>query len=100
VKTSLLSVVIPTWNRAQLVRDAIHSALAQREGEVEVIVVDDASTDSTAELLEREFGDRIRLLRLEHRRGPGGARNGGARLARGEFVAFLDSDDVWLAGKL
>ena len=99
MKTPLLSVVIPTWNRAQLVRDAIRSVLAQREGLVEAIVVDDASTDSTIELLEREFGDRIRLLRLEHRRGPGGARNAGARLARGEFVAFLDSDDVWLPGK-
>ena len=100
MKTPLLSVVIPTRNRAQLVRDAIRCALAQREGEVEVIVVDDASTDLTAELLEREFGDRIRLLRLEHRRGPGGARNAGARLARGEFVSFLDSDDIWLPGKL
>ena len=100
MKTPLLSVVIPTWNRAPLVRDAIVSALRQRDGEVEVIVVDDVSTDSTAELLEREFGARIRLLPLEHRRGPGGARNAGARLARGEFVAFLDSDDVWLPGKL
>ena len=100
MKTPLLSVVIPTWNRARLVRDAILSALAQLEDEAEVIVVDDASTDSTAELLEGEFGDRIRLLRLEHRRGPGGARNAGARLARGEFVGFLDSDDVWLPGKL
>ena len=92
--------MIPTWNRAQLVRDAIGSALGQREGEVEVIVVDDVSTDSTAELIEHEFGDRIRVLRLEHRRGPGGARNAGARLAHGQFVAFLDSDDVWLPGKL
>ena len=100
MKNPPLSVVIPTWNRAQLVREAIGSALVQREGEVEVIVVDDASTDATAELLEREFGDRIRVLRLDHRRGPGGARNAGARLARGEFVAFLDSDDVWLRGKL
>jgi glycosyltransferase involved in cell wall biosynthesis len=97
VKTPLLSVVIPTWNRAQLVGDAIRSVLAQ--GAVEVILVDDASTDSTAELLESEFGNSIRLLRLEHRRGPGGARNAGARVARGEFVAFLDSDDVWLPGK-
>jgi len=100
VKTPLLSVVIPTWNRAQLVCDAVNSALVQRNGEVEVIVVDDASTDATAELLEREFGPRIRCIRLEHRRGPGGARNAGARLATGEFVGFLDSDDVWLPGKL
>ena len=97
MKTPLLSVVIPTWNRAQLVGDAIRSVLAQ--GAVEVILVDDASTDSTVEMVEREFGDRIRFLRLEHRRGPGGARNAGARLARGEFVAFLDSDDIWLPGK-
>ena len=100
MKNPLLSVVIPTWNRAQLVREAIASALVQRDDEVEVIVVDDASTDATAELLEREFGDCIRVLRLDHRRGPGGARNAGARLARGEFVAFLDSDDFWLQGKL
>ncbi len=100
MKTPLLSVVIPTWNRAQLVCDAIDSALVQRPGEVEVILVDDASTDATIELLESEFGSRISLLRLEHRRGPGGARNAGAGLAQGKFVAFLDSDDVWLPGKL
>ncbi len=97
MKTPLLSVVIPTWNRAQLVGDAIRSVLGQ--GAVEVILVDDASADSTVEMVGREFGDRIRLLRLEHRLGPGGARNAGARVARGEFVAFLDSDDVWLPGK-
>ena len=98
MKTPLLSVVIPTWNRAQLVCDAVNSAFEQVS--VEVIVVDDASTDETASVLERAFGSRIRLLRLDRRRGPGGARNAGARLARGEFVAFLDSDDVWLPGKL
>ena len=98
--TPLLSVVIPTWNRAQLVCDAVLSALVQRDGEVEVIVVDDASTDATAAMLGREFGSRIRVLRLDHRSGVGSARNAGARLARGKFVAFLDSDDVWLPGKL
>jgi len=119
VKTPLLSVVIPAWNRAQLVCDAVNSAIVQvRKGglppllgergqaplpdlsSVEVIVVDDASTDATVSVLERAFGSRICLLRLDRRRGPGGARNAGARLARGEFVAFLDSDDVWLPGKL
>jgi glycosyltransferase involved in cell wall biosynthesis len=100
VKTPLLSVVIPTWNRAQLVCDAVNSARAQRAGEVEVIVVDDASTDATVSRLEAEFGTRIRLLRLRHRGGVGAARTAGARMATGEFVAFLDSDDVWLPGKL
>ena len=96
----LLSVVIPTWNRAHLVCEAVQSALKQRAGAVEVIVVDDASSDGTAELLQETFGSQIRLLQLESRRGPGAARNAGASLASGEFVAFLDSDDVWLDGKL
>lgn len=96
----LLSVVIPTWNRARLVCEAVGSALSQRAGEVEVIVVDDASTDETADLLARTFGSRIRLLRLVSRRGPGAARNAGVLLARGDFISFLDSDDVWLPGKL
>lgn len=96
----ILSVVIPTWNRASIVCEAVASALKQRVGEVEVIVVDDASTDETIALLNRTFGPQIRVLRLQKRRGPGGARNAGAELARGEFVAFLDSDDVWLPGKL
>lgn len=96
----ILSVVIPTWNRAAIVCEAVASALKQRVGEVEVIVVDDASTDETIALLNRTFGAQIRVLCLERRRGPGAARNAGAQLAQGEFVAFLDSDDVWLPGKL
>lgn len=94
-----LSVVIPAWNRAHLVCDAINSALDQRPGEVEVVVVDDASTDGTAELVTRIYGERVRLLRLTNRAGAGAARNAGVALASGEFVAFLDSDDVWLPGK-
>ena len=96
----ILSVVIPTWNRAHLVCDAINSALNQRPGTVEVIVVDDASSDDTNEVLTQVYGDSIRLLRLKERSGAGAARNAGVALARGEFVAFLDSDDVWLPGKL
>jgi len=67
---------------------------------VEVIVVDDGSTDDTANLLTRNFGSRIHLLRQPSRRGVGAARNAGIRLANGELVAFLDSDDLWLPGKL
>jgi glycosyltransferase involved in cell wall biosynthesis len=92
--------VIPTWNRAHLVCDAIESALRQREGEVEVIVVDDGSTDTTAEVLARTFGTRVRVVRLPERRGAGAARNAGTALASGELLAFLDSDDLWLPGKL
>ncbi len=96
----ILSVVIPSWNRAHLVCEAIDSALNQRPGEVEVIVVDDASTDGTADRLEDRYGDAIQLLRLGNRSGAGAARNAGVALGRGDFVAFLDSDDVWLPGKL
>jgi glycosyltransferase involved in cell wall biosynthesis len=100
VSHTLLSVVIPTWNRAHVVCDAVESALAQKAGRVEVLVVDDGSTDGTAELLARRFGPRVRLLRTAGRVGAGAARNAGVREARGEFIAFLDSDDVWLPGKL
>ena len=96
----ILSVVIPSWNRGHVVCDAINSALNQRPGAVEVIVVDDASSDNTSEVLTQIYGDSIRLLRLHERSGAGAARNAGVALARGEFVAFLDSDDVWLPGKL
>lgn len=95
-----LSVVIPTWNRAHLVCDAINSALNQRPGEVEVIVVDDGSTDNTADLIARIYGDWVRLISLGKRGGAGAARNAGVAGARGDLVAFLDSDDVWLPGKL
>ena len=100
VTTPLLSVVIPTWNRARLVCEAVESALSQRNGQVEVIVVDDGSTDDTAKILTRNFGSRIHLLRQPSRRGVGAARNAGIRLTNGELVAFLDSDDLWLPGKL
>ena len=65
-----------------------------------MIVVDDASTDGTASVLQETFGSQVRVLQLGSRGGPGAARNAGALLASGEFVAFLDSDDVWLPGKL
>src|SRR5215813_13643038 len=96
----LLSVVIPTWNRAGMVCDAVASALSQRSGQVEVIVVDDGSTDDTANVLTQTFGSQISLLRLPDRLGVSAARNAGTRLATGELVAYLDSDDVWLPGKL
>ncbi|HET9479015.1 MAG TPA: glycosyltransferase [Pyrinomonadaceae bacterium] len=96
----VLSAIIPTWNRAHLIGEAIESALSQRAGEVEVIVVDDGSTDDTVALITNNFGSRVRVLELETRRGPGAARNAGVLLASGEFVAFLDSDDLWLPGKL
>ena len=95
-----LSVVIPTWNRAGLVVEAVESALAQEGGDLEVIVVDDGSTDGTSEVIERKFGESVKLLRMATRSGAGAARNKGVRQATGDLLSFLDSDDLWLPGKL
>jgi len=96
-----VSVVIPTCNRAHDVCDAIDSALGQTFRDLEVLVVDDGSTDDTPEVIRRRFGSepRLELLRQANA-GAGAARNRGIRRARGEYVAFLDSDDLWLPEKL
>jgi len=96
----LLSVVIPTWNRAYVVCEAIESAMAQGPGRVQIIAVDDGSTDGTADELASRYGSDVQLLRMPCRSGVGAARNAGALKATGEFLAFLDSDDLWLPGKL
>lgn len=93
-----VSVIIPTRDRRVLVVEALESVLAQRACEPEVIVVDDGSTDGTREVLE-PFGSRIRYERLCGR-GVSAARNRGAALASGRWLAFLDSDDVWRPDKL
>jgi glycosyltransferase involved in cell wall biosynthesis len=93
-----VSVVIPTYNRSNLVSRAIHSALSECLPGDEVIVVDDGSTDQTQEVLAN-FGTRIRAIRVPNG-GAGKARNAGIAAATKELVAFLDSDDEWKAGKL
>jgi glycosyltransferase involved in cell wall biosynthesis len=93
-----ISAIIPVLNRDELVKDAIESALCQTLAPVEVIVVDDGSTDNSSRVAA-SYGDRVRLFRLE-RSGPGAARNRAAQEATGDWLAFLDSDDVWLADKL
>jgi len=95
-----VSVVIPTLNRREWIGASVRSVLAQTFQDLEVIVVDDGSDDGTPELLAAEFGDRIRVVSLPHNHGRSAARNVGWALARGEFVAFLDSDDLWLPEKL
>jgi glycosyltransferase involved in cell wall biosynthesis len=95
VSSPLVSAVIPVYNRAEKVLAAIASALDQSWEKLEVIVVDDGSTDGTAESVRSRFGGRVRLLPLPRNRGVSYARNRGIELSRGEFVAFLDSDDLW-----
>ncbi len=93
-----VSVIIPTYNRGYVIESAIESVLAQTHRDFEIIVVDDGSTDDTKQRLSRYAG-KIRCLEGPHR-GAAAARNAGIRQARGEFVAFLDSDDIWLPEKL
>ena len=95
-----VSIVIPAYNRAHCIRRALESVRAQGEmGGVELILGDDASTDETWEVVRREFPE-ARLARLAVNAGAASARNAALRLACGEYVAFLDSDDEWLPGKI
>jgi glycosyltransferase involved in cell wall biosynthesis len=94
-----VSVVIPTYNRAHSVVDAIGSVLGQRDVELELIVVDDGSTDDTPARLAAITDPRLRYVRGRHE-GVSAARNLGVKHAGGELVAFLDSDDLWQRDKL
>lgn len=95
-----VSVIIPTFNRAHMVGRAIQSVLDQSFKDFEIIVVDDASSDNTEEQVGAIDDDRIKFVRHEVNRGGGAARNTGARLAEGEYLSFLDSDDEWKPAKL
>lgn len=94
----LVSVIIPTYNRAALVAEAVASVTAQTFQDFEIVLVDDGSTDETLETLAHR--EDITVLRQTRRRGVAAARNLGAAAARGEWLAFLDSDDLWLPEKL
>jgi glycosyltransferase involved in cell wall biosynthesis len=97
---ALVSVVIPTYNRADLIERSVMSALRQTHGALDVVVVDDASTDDTPAVLARIEDSRLRVIRHERNEGQCRARNRGVRESRGRYVAFLDSDDEWLPAKI
>lgn len=92
-----LSIVIPAYNVAPYVRAAVDSALEQNYGAVEIVVVDDGSTDETSDILD-SYGDRIVLVRQANR-GLAGARNAGIAHATGELLGWLDADDLWLPSR-
>lgn len=93
----LVSIVIPTYNRKAMLMEAIDSALSQRYKNIEIIVVDDGSTDGTEQVMLEKRGENasIRYVRQENS-GVSAARNHGARIAQGEYLSFLDSDDIYL----
>src|SRR5262245_30125310 len=94
----LVSVIVPTMNGGPLLEETLASVARQTWRRREVIVVDDGSTDDTPARLARH-GTAITVVRQENR-GPGAARNAGFRVARGDYLAFLDHDDLWAPAKL
>ncbi len=97
----LVSVVVPTYNRARIIERTIDSILAQTYQDVEVVIVDDGSSDDTRDCIARRYGadPRVRYVHKENG-GPATARNVGFKQARGEYIALLDSDDTWFPWKL
>ncbi len=97
VSDARVSCVIPVYNGASFIRDAIESVLGQTFSPIELVVVDDGSTDETADVV-RSFGHRVVYLRQENA-GPATARNRGVSASSGEFLSFLDADDIWVPDK-
>jgi glycosyltransferase involved in cell wall biosynthesis len=94
----MVSVIIPVYNGEAFLAEAIESVLIQSYRPMEVIVVDDGSTDGTAAVASR-FKEGVRYIH-QHNSGPAAARNSGLRVARGELIGFLDADDLWVENKL
>ncbi len=98
MKNPAITVIMPTFNRAEYITEAVESVLCQSVNCFELIVIDDGSTDDTLKKLQC-YKDRIRIISTEHK-GVSAARNIGIKEARGEWIAFLDSDDIWMPDKL
>ncbi|OKH14938.1 glycosyl transferase family 2 [Fischerella major NIES-592] len=96
----LVSVVIPTYNRADLIKHTLNSAIRQSYKNLEIIIIDDGSVDNTEEVVKAIDDSRIRYIRLPNNSGGSVARNTGIENARGEYIAFLDSDDLWIPEKI
>lgn len=94
----LVSAIIPNYNYANYLREAIDSVLSQTYQNIEVIVVDDGSTDNSREILQ-DYGERIKVI-FQKNQGVSPARNNGVKASKGELIAFLDADDFWLPRKI
>lgn len=96
----LISVIIPSYNRAFILTDAINSVLLQTYKNIELLFVDDCSTDNTEEIVKNITDSRFHYIRLEKNSGACTARNRGIKEAKGDYIAFNDSDDQWHIDKL
>ena len=98
VNHPLISIIIPCYNAEKFIFEAIESALNQTYSKVEVIVIDDGSSDRSVEVIQ-SFGDRVRFEAIDHK-GACAARNRGLQLSKGEYIQFLDADDLLVANKI
>jgi len=94
------SVIIPVYNGSETICRAIDSVIAQGYNDLEMIVVDDACTDGTVSLIKEHYGTGVKLISLPNNSGSSVARNAGMAAATGDYIAFLDADDSWGAGKI
>ncbi len=95
-----VSVILPTYNRSYIIENAVKSVLNQNFPDFELIIVDDGSTDNTEEIIKSFSDERIKYIKHKENRGASAARNTGLRISRGKYIAFIDSDDIWLKEKL
>ncbi|OCA84624.1 glycosyltransferase family 2 protein [Bacillus sp. FJAT-27986] len=96
----MISVIIPTYNRANVISRSIKSVLEQTYRDIELIIIDDNSSDNTDQVISRFNDSRIKYIKLDNNKGACFARNYGVEISKGEYIAFQDSDDYWLPMKL
>lgn len=96
----LVSIIMPSWNTGQFISESIDSVLSQSYSNWELIIVDDCSTDNTDDIIRHYSDDRIKYYKNEHNQGAALTRNRAISQAQGEWIAFLDSDDLWMPDKL
>lgn len=99
---ALISVIMPIYNSAEYIEQSINSVLTQSYEKIELIIIDDSSTDNGVDIVKKimDFDNRIQLILMPENQGAGSARNKGIDVANGRYIAFLDADDVWLPAKL
>ena len=95
-----ISVIIPTFNRGKLIGNSIKSVLNQTFKNIEIIVIDDGSTDNTKKVVEKFHNDKIKYIKLKENKGGSNARNIGIKMAKGQYISFQDSDDIFYPNKL
>lgn len=100
MEKNLVSVITPTYNRGEIIKETIQSVLNQTYHNFEYIIIDDGSTDNTKEIIQSFQDKRIKYINQQHVGTPASGRNNGIKNAKGEFIAFLDSDDIWFPQKL